>query len=68
MKKTIDLSDKALDIYKKWGHKKSEKVSDAIVEKHSRDTGVSLEARVEKLEKAVEKLEKAVEKLEGEGK
>lgn len=32
MKKTIDLTDEALAIYDKWGHKKSEKASQAIIE------------------------------------
>ena len=58
MKKTIDLSDKALNIYNKWGHKKSEFVSDAIIAKAQ--NSMSLEARVSKLEKAVEGIRKVI--------
>jgi hypothetical protein len=57
-KKTILLTDEAFVIYDSVKpHKKSEYVSDAIVEKHEHDTGTGLEARLEDIEKRLERLE-----------
>ena len=57
---SIKLRHEAKEIYTNLPAKgKGEWVSDAIVEKHSHDTGTGLEARVEVLEKKVEKLEGA---------
>ncbi|MCX8129794.1 MAG: hypothetical protein N3I35_06810 [Clostridia bacterium] len=61
MKKTIDLSREALAIYDKWGYKKSENVSQAIIEFEQKDT-VSLENRVSDLEKQVKELKDIIER------
>lgn len=55
MKKTIDLTKQALDIYNEWGYQKSEKVSKAIVEFENK---TSIETKIEDLERRVKALEK----------
>jgi hypothetical protein len=48
------VTDEAEKIYDKLEHHvRGRFVSDAIIEKHSRDTGTSLEQRVAELEKTV---------------
>ena len=56
---SIELNDKAKEVYKGLPKevKKGEWVSDAIVEKHSKDTGTDLSAQVQDLQERVEMLE-----------
>lgn len=60
MKKTIDLTKEALAVYDQWGHKKSEKASQAIVEYDNKGiiTLDKLFIRIVQLERRVKELEK----------
>jgi hypothetical protein len=56
--RTITLSDAALDVYNTWGHKKSEKVSESIIEKHKQESGIlSVEEQIKELRTRIERLE-----------
>lgn len=57
---SIEISDKAKKIYDGQPHK-GEFVSDAIVEKHSRDSGTDLSAQVQELRERIERLERKEE-------
>lgn len=58
MKKTIDLSKEALTIYDNWGHKKSEKVSQAIIEYEAKEQGQVFSAEQENRIREIIKEEK----------
>lgn len=55
----IELTEESLKIYKAVPlFERSKFVSDAIIEKHTRDTGTSLEQRFDDIERRLQKLEK----------
>jgi len=54
MKKTIDLTKEAVVIYDQWGHKKSEKVSQAIMQYEGKDT---IDIRLGEIERRLKELE-----------
>ncbi len=52
------VTDEAFDIYKGLPERrKGRYVSDAIIEKHQRDTGTSLEQRMDEIEKRMDEIE-----------
>ncbi|MFW9968602.1 MAG: hypothetical protein ACFFDF_00280 [Candidatus Odinarchaeota archaeon] len=61
--RTIALSDKALKTYNKLPRmERSKWVSSAIVEKHEREKGMSLEQEIKQLKERVKELESRMEK------
>lgn len=53
------VTKQAEDIYNALPHhRRGEFVSDAIIEKHSRDTGTDIEARLQAVERWIERWEK----------
>lgn len=59
--RTITLTDKALEIYDSWPHMEKSKRVSAAIEKHSRDTGTSIEQRLTELEQKVKAIEEEVD-------
>ena len=60
---SIEISDKAKRIYDTVQHK-GEFVSDAIVEKHSKDTGTDTQTQLDDHERRLKDLEKRIGKEE----